>query len=58
MISREKEAGFGWKLEDFEFSRHIYLFAFAVQHLHFFEKKSKKYKRNTKQITKNTKWWN
>jgi hypothetical protein len=29
-----------------------------VQHLHFFEKNSEKYKINTKNITKNTKWWN
>jgi hypothetical protein len=29
-----------------------------VQHLHFFENNSEKYKRNTKNITKNTKWWN
>jgi hypothetical protein len=33
-------------------------FATHVQHLHFFENKSEKYKRNTKHITKNTKWWN
>jgi hypothetical protein len=42
------------KFEDFEF-RDTYS---MVQHLHFFEKKSEKYKRNTKHITKNTKWWN
>jgi hypothetical protein len=42
------------KFEDFEF-RDTYT---MVQHLHFFEKISEKYKRNTKEITKNTKWWN
>jgi hypothetical protein len=42
------------KLEDFEF-RATYT---KVQHLHFFGKKSKKYKKNTKNITKNTQWWN
>jgi hypothetical protein len=42
------------KFEDFEF-RDTYT---MVQHFHFFEKNSEKYKRNTKHITKNTKWLN
>jgi hypothetical protein len=54
MIAREKDSGFAGKFEDFEF-RNTYT---MVQHLHLFEKKSEKYKRNTKHITKNTKWWN
>jgi hypothetical protein len=40
------------KLEDFEF-RATYT---IIQHFLYFEKKSEKYKRNTKHITKNTKW--
>jgi hypothetical protein len=35
MIARQKDSGFGWKLEDFEFRA-----AFTIiQHFHFFEKK-------------------
>jgi hypothetical protein len=34
MIARQKDSGFGWKLEDFEFRA-----AFTIiQHFHFFEK--------------------
>jgi hypothetical protein len=54
MIARQKDTGLGWKLEDFEFCAAFTI----VQHFHFFEKKSEKYKRNTKHISKNTKWWN
>jgi hypothetical protein len=55
MIARQKDSGFGWKLEDFEFRA-----AFTIiQHFHFFEKK---YLNNTKKIQKklqkNKKWWN
>jgi hypothetical protein len=35
MIARQKDSGFGWKLEDFEFRA-----AFTIiQHFHFFYKK-------------------
>jgi hypothetical protein len=44
-------------LEDFEFRAALTVYN-MVQHLHFFEKNSEKYKRNTKHNTKNTKWWN
>jgi hypothetical protein len=44
MIARQKDSGFGWKLEDFEFRAAFTI----VQHFHFFEKKiwkiQKKYK--------------
>jgi hypothetical protein len=54
MIARQKDSEFGWKLEDFEFRATFTI----IQHFHFFEKKSKKSKRNPKHITKNRKWWN
>jgi hypothetical protein len=36
------------------FTTHILWFSICI----FWKKKSEKYKRNTKHITKNTKWWN
>jgi hypothetical protein len=41
MIARQKDTGFGWKLEDFE-SRAAFT---IVQHLHFFEKNLKNRKK-------------
>jgi hypothetical protein len=42
MIARQKDSGFGWKLDDFEFRAAFTI----VQHFHFFEKKkSEKYKK-------------
>jgi hypothetical protein len=38
MIARQKDTGFGWKLEDFEFCAAFTI----VQHFNFFEKKSEK----------------
>jgi hypothetical protein len=43
MIARQKDTGFGWKLEDFEFRAAFTIF----QHFHFFEKENLK---NTKEI--------
>jgi hypothetical protein len=43
MIARQKDSGFGWKLEDFEFRAAFTI----VQHFHFFEEKNLK---NTKEI--------
>jgi hypothetical protein len=40
MIARQKDTGFGWKLEDFKFQAGFTI----VQHFHFFEKKIEKYK--------------
>jgi hypothetical protein len=37
MIARQKDTGFGWKLEDFEFRAPFTI----VQHLHFLEKNLK-----------------
>jgi hypothetical protein len=34
MFARQKNSGFGWKLEDFEFRAAFTI----VQHFHFFEK--------------------
>jgi hypothetical protein len=45
MIARQKDSGFGWKLEDFEFRAAFTI----VQHFNLFEKKflkiQKKYKK-------------
>jgi hypothetical protein len=43
MIARQKDSGFGWKLEDFKFRAAFTI----VQHFHFFEKIILK---NTKEI--------
>jgi hypothetical protein len=42
MIARQKDTGFGWKLEDFEFRAAFTL----VQHLYFFEKNLKNRNKN------------
>jgi hypothetical protein len=43
MIARQKDTGFGWKLEDFKFRA-----AFTIaQHLHFFFKSEKPKKQTT-----------
>jgi hypothetical protein len=48
MIARQKDSGFGWKLEDFEFRA-----AFTIiQHCPFFEKKIKKIKKKKKKYYK------
>jgi hypothetical protein len=42
MIDRQKDTGFGWKLEDFKFRAALTI----VQHLHFFLKSEKSKKTN------------
>jgi hypothetical protein len=54
MIARQKDSGFGWKIEDFEFRAAFTIFSIFI----FLKKKSKKSNRNLKKFTKSTKWWN
>jgi hypothetical protein len=50
MIARQKDTGFGWKLEDFEFRATFNI----VQHLHFFEKNLKNRNKNKNIFRANT----